>query len=224
VVDEGRTAFIALGANLGDRLATLQEATRRLREIGPVEAESSVYETEPVGFLEQPRFLNAVVQARTALPPEDIVRRLLAIESAMGRTRSFRNAPRTIDLDLLLLGDETRDEPGVTLPHPRLQERAFVLAPLAEIAPEARVPGLGRTAAELLAALDPAARAGVRRLDGVFLTECPHPLSRPRGRPARCGRRGEHDGYDCRLSSSPLAHRNGRGAGGEGRHGSDHDS
>lgn len=165
----GQTAFIALGANLGDRLATLREATRRLAEIGVVEAASSVYETDPVGYLDQPPFLNAVVRARTSLPPQEILRRLLTIETAMGRTRTFRNAPRTLDLDLLLLGDETRAEPGLTLPHPRLGERAFVLAPLAEIAPAVRVPGRDRTAADLLAALDPAARAGVRLVDGVSL-------------------------------------------------------
>jgi 2-amino-4-hydroxy-6-hydroxymethyldihydropteridine diphosphokinase len=165
----GQIAFIALGANLGDRLATLREATRRLADIGVVEATSSVYETDPVGYLDQPPFLNAVVQVRTTLPPEEILRRLLAIETAMGRTRTFRNAPRTLDLDLLLLGAERRAVPGLTLPHPRLHERAFVLAPLAEIAPDARVPGLDRSAAALLAALDPAARAGVRVMDGVCL-------------------------------------------------------
>jgi 2-amino-4-hydroxy-6-hydroxymethyldihydropteridine diphosphokinase len=163
-----KTAFIALGANLGDRLATLREAASRLGELGVVEAASSVYETDPVGYLDQPPFLNAVVQLRTTLPPEEILRRLLAIEAAMGRTRTFRNAPRTLDLDLLLLGDERLNVPGLTLPHPRLHERAFVLVPLAELAPNARVPGLDRTAAELLAALDPAAREGVR----LF----PHPL------------------------------------------------
>jgi 2-amino-4-hydroxy-6-hydroxymethyldihydropteridine diphosphokinase len=177
----GQTAYIALGANLGDRLATLREATQRLVAIGTVEATSSVYETDPVGYRDQPPFLNAVVQVRTALPPEDILRRLLAIEAAMGRTRTFRNAPRTLDLDLLLLGDERRAVPGLTLPHPRLQERAFVLAPLAEITPDARVPGFGRTAAELLAALEPAVRAGVRVMEGAALTPKPAPIAKGEG-------------------------------------------
>jgi 2-amino-4-hydroxy-6-hydroxymethyldihydropteridine diphosphokinase len=177
---ETQTAVIALGANLGDRLATLREAVKRLGGIGVVEAASSVYETEPVGYLDQPPFLNAVVRVRTTQPPEEILRRLLEIEAALGRTRTFRNAPRTLDLDLLLLGEECRDLPGLTLPHPRLQERAFVLVPLAELAPEARVPGLDQTAAELLEALGPAARAGVRRF--------PHPLA-PSPAAAREGER-----------------------------------
>lgn len=137
-----RTAYIGLGANLGAREATLREAVRRLGALGRITAVSSLYETEPVGFLEQPAFLNAVVGLETDVPPGELVERLLGIEREMGRERTFRNAPRTLDLDLLMLGDVQMDEPGVTLPHPRLHERAFVLAPLAEIAPEAMHPGL----------------------------------------------------------------------------------
>lgn len=147
------TAYIGLGANLGEREAMLREAVRRLESLGRVTAVSSLYETAPVGFLDQPMFLNAVVALETTLEPGPMVQRLLEIEKALGRTRTFRNAPRTLDLDLLLLGDLVLGTPNVTLPHPRLHDRAFVLAPLAEIAPAAMHPRLQQTAADLLAAL-----------------------------------------------------------------------
>jgi 2-amino-4-hydroxy-6-hydroxymethyldihydropteridine diphosphokinase len=147
------TAYIGLGTNLGDRMATLLMATRRLETLGRIAGVSSLYETEPVGYLEQPSFLNAVVALDTTLTPADLLGALLGIERDLGRMRSFPNAPRTLDLDLLVIDDMIRDTPDLTLPHPRLHERAFVLVPLAEIAPELMLPGTGKTMQELLHAL-----------------------------------------------------------------------
>jgi 2-amino-4-hydroxy-6-hydroxymethyldihydropteridine diphosphokinase len=148
-------AVIGLGANLGAPVAQLRaaiEAIAQLPETSIVRV-SSLYRTAPVGHAAQPDFVNAAVAVETALEPRALLAALLAIEAAAGRERTFKDAPRTLDLDILLYGDRTIDEPGLAVPHPRLYERAFALAPLVEIEPEAVVPGRGR-AADLLAALE----------------------------------------------------------------------
>ena len=147
------TAYIGLGSNLGDRMATLRSAVQRLQTLGRITRVSSLYETEPVGYLDQPRFLNAVVALETALAPVDLLRALLGIERELGRTRSFPNAPRALDLDLLLVDDVTLETAELNLPHPRLHDRAFVLVPLADLAPEMVHPESGQTVREMLRAL-----------------------------------------------------------------------
>jgi 2-amino-4-hydroxy-6-hydroxymethyldihydropteridine diphosphokinase len=135
---------VGLGANLGDREASLRRAVELLAAEPGIEvvAVSSFRETDPVGYLDQPRFLNGVCAVETDLSPRELLERLLAVERALGRERadSPRWGPRTIDLDLLLYGDETVDEPGLTVPHPRLTERSFVLEPLLELAPDLVLP------------------------------------------------------------------------------------
>lgn len=142
------TAAIGLGSNLGDRAQLIDEAVGRIAALGTVVARSALYETAPVGGPEQGPFLNAVVLLDTDLAPRPLLDELLAAEKAMGRERTERWGPRLIDLDLLLYGDATIDEPGLTLPHPRLTERRFVLDPLLEVWPDASLPD-GRGLAEL---------------------------------------------------------------------------
>ena len=139
-------AYIGVGANLGDREATMRAALAALDATPGVRvvAVSSIRETEPVGYLDQPRFLNAAAAVETELEARGLLDALLAVEQRLGRTREGpRFGPRTIDLDLLVFGQEQIDEPGLTVPHPRLHERAFVLEPLAELDPELVVPGRG---------------------------------------------------------------------------------
>jgi 2-amino-4-hydroxy-6-hydroxymethyldihydropteridine diphosphokinase len=154
-LQEVTRAYVGLGANLGDRRAMLRAALEQLeQEPGvTVVAVSSVRETEPVGVLEQPRFLNAAVAIDTTLSPRELLDGLLGIERRLGRTREGpRFGPRTIDLDLLLYDDEQLEEPGLQVPHPRLHERAFALEPLAELDSELVVPGRGPLS-EILAGL-----------------------------------------------------------------------
>jgi 2-amino-4-hydroxy-6-hydroxymethyldihydropteridine diphosphokinase len=145
--------FVALGTNLGDRERNLARGVRGLADRGlRITRASSVYETAPVGGPPQGAYLNAVVQAETALGAEAVLASCLAVERDVGRVRGVPNAPRTLDLDLLLYGDVVLRTKDLAVPHPRLHERRFVLAPLAEIAPGARHPLLGLTAAEMEAA------------------------------------------------------------------------
>ena len=151
------TAAIALGTNLGDRPANLHLALTHLAAHGTLTAISTFHDTAPVGYLDQPHFLNAAALLETTLPPEALLQSLLAIEKQMGRDRTTTppKGPRIIDLDLLLYGNEVLQTPDLTLPHPAMQDRAFVLTPLAEIAPHLLHPTLQRTIAELLQSLTP---------------------------------------------------------------------
>jgi 2-amino-4-hydroxy-6-hydroxymethyldihydropteridine diphosphokinase len=148
-------AYIGLGANLGEPRRQLQAALQELDRLPQTRltAASGFYWSAPLGYADQPDFLNAVAELETGLPPEALLDRLQALETAHGRQRPFAGAPRTLDLDLLLYGDAALATPRLTVPHPRMHERAFVLKPLAEIAPHAAVPGRGN-ARELLAACE----------------------------------------------------------------------
>lgn len=147
-------AYVGIGANLGDPTAQVRAAFDALAALPRTRlaVASSLYRSAPVGHVDQPDFVNAVAALDTALAPEALLEALQAIERRAGRSRSFRNAPRTLDLDLLLYGEARLDGPGLTVPHPRMHSRAFVLVPLVEIAPDIAIPGLG-CAAECLAEL-----------------------------------------------------------------------
>ena len=140
------TAYVGLGSNLGDR----EHLVRRAAELIGAARLSTIVETEPWGYENQPRFLNAVAEVQTGLEPQPFLAHLLDVERRLGRERvGPRFGPRTIDLDLLLFGDQAVDEPGLVVPHPRLLERLFVLEPLAELAPELEIPGRGTVGAAL---------------------------------------------------------------------------
>ena len=153
------TAYIALGSNLEQPQRQLQAGFAALARLPDTQliAQSSLYRSAPVGYANQPDFVNAVAAIRTGLTPRALLDALLAIEREHGRVREFPNAPRTLDLDIALYGERVIHEPGLSIPHPRMRERAFVMAPLAQIAPDAIVPGRGCASvrvSELLSAVD----------------------------------------------------------------------
>ncbi len=150
----GIIVYLALGSNQGDRLGYLNQALNSFPPEVEVIKPSPVYETEPWGYEEQPDFLNQVVKAKTSLSPRELLDYLQGIEQELGRKRTFRNAPRVIDLDILYYGDQVIDLECLQIPHPRIPERDFVLVPLADIAPDLRSPRSGRMVKEMLADID----------------------------------------------------------------------
>ena len=138
-------AFIGLGSNMVNPSSQVRQAMQSIDQLPEtrVLARSSLYRSAPVGYLEQPDFINAVVQVETELAPRDLLQALLELEQQQGRTREFLNSPRTLDLDVLLYDDLQHHEHGLTVPHPQMHKRAFVLLPLLEIAPECVIPGVG---------------------------------------------------------------------------------
>ncbi len=149
-------AYVGIGANLEDPRAQVAQAFDELARLPRtrLSARSSLYRSAPLGYAAQPDFINAVAELDTALGAHALLAELQAIEARHGRSRSFANAPRTLDLDLLLYGDTRIDEPQLVVPHARMHQRAFVLQPLLEIAPQAQIPGLGSAAALLAARTD----------------------------------------------------------------------
>ena len=150
-----KSAFVGIGSNLGDREGNFRRAVELLSAEDGIDvvAVSEIRETDPVGPVEQGPFLNGAVRIETDLAPRQLLERLLAVEQRLGRVRRERWGPRTIDLDLLLYGDDVVDEPGLTVPHPRLHERRFALEPLSDLAPSLEIPGNGPVSA-LLAELE----------------------------------------------------------------------
>jgi 2-amino-4-hydroxy-6-hydroxymethyldihydropteridine diphosphokinase len=157
--------FISLGSNIGDREKNLRAAIAALSELGvQIKKVSSIYETEPVDLLEQPWFLNCVVEGETTVPPAELLRELRALEKCMGSKKLVARGPRLIDLDILVYGRQTINMPELQVPHPRMHLRRFVLAPLAEIAPDLKHSSWSGTAAHLLATTDD--KSAVKKISG----------------------------------------------------------
>jgi 2-amino-4-hydroxy-6-hydroxymethyldihydropteridine diphosphokinase len=165
VAAQTHTACVALGANIGEPLRQIEAGFAALAALPDTRllARSSLYRSAPVGYADQPDFINAVAVIETALTPHVLLDAVLNIERVNGRIREFPNAPRTLDLDIVLYGDVVLQEPGLTIPHARMLERAFVMVPLAEIAPDTVVPGQGRVS-ELAKRVDAASVAQLRRI------------------------------------------------------------
>jgi 2-amino-4-hydroxy-6-hydroxymethyldihydropteridine diphosphokinase len=157
--------FLSLGSNVGDREKNLRTAIAALPELGvQIKKASSIYETEPVDLLEQPWFLNCVVEGETTVPPAALLKELRALERRMGSKKLVARGPRLIDLDILVYGPQSIDSPELQVPHPRMHLRRFVLAPLAEIAPDLKHPSWSGTAAQLLATTND--KSAVKKISG----------------------------------------------------------
>ncbi len=165
--DTMHSAYLSLGSNVGNREAQLRQAVSRLETVGRVRRVSSFYETEPVEFTEQPWFLNCAVALEMSVTPQELMKSILQIEEKMGRRRVQKKGPREIDIDILLFGDEVVESEELTVPHPAMAQRRFVLDPLAEIAPDVRHPTIGKTVQELLREL-PEGQA-VRKLQATAI-------------------------------------------------------
>ena len=144
------TVYLGLGSNIGDTEENLREAVESLGKLGTISAVSSLYRTEPVGFVNQPWFINQVVALTTLLSPEQLLKQTQKIENNLGRTREIHWGPRTIDIDILLYDNVVTETPSLAIPHPRMDERRFALAPLVEITPTLKHPLLGKTMTKLL--------------------------------------------------------------------------
>ena len=158
---ENHTVYLALGSNLGDRLANLKQAISSLTQQMEVKAKSEVYETPPWGYEDQPPFLNQVVKVQTYLDPENLLKHLKRLEVALGRKESFPNGPRLIDIDILFYDDLVLNKSSIVIPHPRLQERAFVLLPLMDIDPNLVHPVNNKRVHEMMASCD---ASGIKKL------------------------------------------------------------